>query len=491
MDRPVITGELVRVRDYSNLGGVTEPRIHTPLNDLPSRGNEFIEFCDRIGHPLLPWQQWLAHHSLKVNPDGTWKHPIVGLIVARQNGKSTYMALQILWRIYGLGEKLQVHTAHKLTTSSEIFYKVNEIIEQTPELEKDFVKKLESKGFQELKFTEGRRYIVRANNSAGRGIAAPSTIHLDEAREYREEEVWSALRYTQMASPNPQAWIYSNMGDKSSIILNKLRDRAIAATMGVKDDIGWFEWSADPSIKFDNSPKFWLGVAQANPSLGYTINQRNIEAVLSDPEDIVRTEVLCIQVDTINPVVNPSLWEQCKDSSVKLDSKADTWLAVDLSPDRRAGALVAGQRLEGDRFQVQLLQTWSNSVNLDDKSIANDIADWVRKYPVQLVAYSARTAAAVAARLKPAGIGTEAVDGQDYAQSCDEFLGAISSQRLVHSGQQELTTQCLSAVKLPYGDGGWVMGRKISNATICGAIASALVTHFATRPETEIDIITV
>jgi phage terminase large subunit-like protein len=470
---------------------VTEPRIHTPLNDLPSRGNEFIEFCDRIGHPLLPWQQWLAHHSLKVNPDGTWKHPIVGLIVARQNGKSTYMALQILWRIYGLGEKLQVHTAHKLTTSSEIFYKVNEIIEQTPELEMQFVKKLESKGFQELKFTEGRRYIVRANNSAGRGIAAPSTIHLDEAREYREEEVWSALRYTQMASPNPQAWIYSNMGDKSSIILNKLRDRAIAATMGVKDEIGWFEWSADPSIKFDNSPEFWFGVAQANPSLGYTINQRNIEAVLSDPEDIVRTEVLCIQVDTINPVVNPSLWEQCRIDGTRLDPSVDTWLSVDLSPDRRAGALVAAQRLEGDRFQVQLLQTWSNSINLDDKSIANDIADWVRKYPVQLVAYSARTASAVAARLKPAGINTEAVDGQDYAQACDEFLGAISSQRLIHSGQQELTTQCLSAVKLPYGDGGWVMGRKISNATICGAIASALATHYATRPETEIDIITV
>lgn len=491
MDNLDTSTELVRLRDYSTLGGVTTPRIHTPLNDLPSLGDKFIEFCDRIGHPLLPWQQWLAHHSLKVNPDGTFYHPIIGLVVARQNGKSTFMALQILWRIYELKQKLQVHTAHKLTTSSEIFYKVNEIIEQTPELEKDFVKKLESKGFQELKFTEGRRYIVRANNSAGRGIAAPETIHLDEAREYREEEVWSALRYTQMASPNPQAWIYSNMGDKSSIILNKLRDRAIAATMGVKDDIGWFEWSADPSIKFDNSPEFWFGVAQANPSLGHTINQRNIEAVLSDPEDIVRTEVLCIQVDTINPVVNASLWEQCRVDGIRLDPSVDTWLAVDLSPDRRAGALIAAQRMEGDCFQIQLLQTWSNPVNLDDKALANDIADWVRKYPVQLVAYSARTASAVAARLSPAGIQTQAVDGQDYAQSCDEFLGAISSQRLVHSGQQELTTQCLSAVKLPYGDGGWVMGRKISNATICGAIAGALATHFATRPDTEIDIITV
>ncbi len=83
------------------------------------------------------------------------------------------MALNILFRIYVLKEKLQVHTAHKLTTSAELFYKIYGIIEQNPRLAAEFTKKLESKGFQELQFTEGRRYIVRANNSAGRGIAAP------------------------------------------------------------------------------------------------------------------------------------------------------------------------------------------------------------------------------------------------------------------------------------------------------------------------------
>jgi hypothetical protein len=46
--------------------------------------------------------------------------------------------------------------------------------------------------------------------------------------------------------------------------------------------------------------------------LGITIHPDNIRAVLSDPEDIVRTEVLCQWVDTINPVINPSQWESCK-----------------------------------------------------------------------------------------------------------------------------------------------------------------------------------
>ncbi len=96
----------------------------------------------------------------------------------------------------------------------------------------------------------------------------------------------------------------------------------------------------------------WLGVCQANPSLGYTVHPDNIRAVLSDPEDIVRTEVLCQWVDTINPVISPSQWESCKVEGLRLNPESDTWLAIDLSPDRKQAALVASQKLEGDKFQV-------------------------------------------------------------------------------------------------------------------------------------------
>ena len=136
------------------------------------------------------------------------------LFRSRQQGKSTWMAWQILWRIFGLEQKLQVHTAHKLTTSAEIFYKILSIISEHPELESQLTKKLEARGFQELQFTGGRRYLVRASNSATRGIAAPDTIWMDEAREYHDEGVWSSLRFTQMASKSPQAFLLSNAGDQ-------------------------------------------------------------------------------------------------------------------------------------------------------------------------------------------------------------------------------------------------------------------------------------
>ena len=224
------------------------------------------------------------------------------------------MQLMILWRMFELGQKLQVHTAHKLTTSSEIFWKIDDIINSFSHLVENFAKKYETKGSQEIKLKSGQRYLVRANNSAARGIAAPDTIYLDEVREYHDDEVWSSLRYTQMATPNPQALIFSNAGDQHSIILNRLRERGIAAAAGADDRIGWFEWSAEPGCDIDD-PQAW---AQANPSLGHTISIENLKAAMSDDETIIRTELLCQWVSTVNPAIKESSWKAAAVPNLKL-----------------------------------------------------------------------------------------------------------------------------------------------------------------------------
>ena len=47
----------------------------------------------------------------------------------------------------------------------------------------------------------------------------------------------------------------------------------------------------------------------------------------------------------------------------------------------------------------------------------------------------------------------------------------------------------MSAVRLNFGDGGWIMGRKVSAAVITGAVAAAMATHYATQSDDGIDII--
>lgn len=470
------------------LQGVVEPRIQSPRVDLPTHGDTFIAFCERINYPLLPWQQYLARELLRYKEDGRWYHSEAGVIIARQNGKSTFMALLIIWAAVEFGSKLQIHTAHKLTTSNEIFLKVDSIIQGNDELSAIFGKKYESKGSQEIRFLNGSRYLVRANNSAARGIAAPDFIHLDECREYQDPETWASLRYTQMSSLNPMAIVYSNAGDQHSVVLNKLRERGLAAAAGADDPIGWFEWSAPYEVAVGDTPEFWEAVTYSNPSLGHTIHPDNLRSILSDDESTIRTEVLCQWVSVTNPAINPSNWEACGDESIKLDREQPTWMAIDLSPDRKEACLLGAQQI-GDKFIVVLLQTWTNPINIDDKQMANDVASWVRKFSTETVAYSRQTAGAVAARLAPAGINTTPIDGALYGQACDEMLSAITSGRLIHPKNEEFTKQVLSAVKLPFKDGGWYLGRKASNSTICAAVCMAMVSHFAVKPESEIDII--
>jgi phage terminase large subunit-like protein len=483
------TGEILSDQAYSGLGGVQTPRIHSKLNDLPSKGQEMIDFATELGINLMEWQKFVCIHGHKVRPDGRWAHSELGLIMARQQGKSTLMMLRILTGMFVWGEGLQLASAHRLTTSLETFRQIVALMEANPKLEKEVKKIRWQHGAEEIELFGNRRFVVKAANNAARGLSKPETIHLDELREYKDEDAWSSMRYSMMAAKNPQVWIYSSAGDQHSVILNKLRERALVSAT-TNDPIGWFEWSAEPDapILLPSGEMNWSAFAQANPSLGITIHPDNLKAVINDPPDIVRTEVLAQWVDTINSAIDAQKWGLCQTDPIPLDPDKETWFGLDLSPDRKFGALVATQKLPGEKFNLVLLHTWSNDYSINDLAVANDIAPYVRKYNVQTVAYSKRTAQAVASRLVPAGIPITDMDGAIYAESCDRWLGAINSHRLQHGGQDELTQQTLSAAKLPYGDGSWIIGRRASRVAVCAAVASALATYFATQQETEIDI---
>ena len=480
---------MVEDRESSDLGGVilghSLPRIHPKLQELPSKGQELIDFSSSIGLELMDWQKWLVMEAHKVKPDGRWRYPLVAAIAARQNGKSTLMISRILAGLFLWRDPLQIGSAHRLTTSLETFRHIVNLIESHESLSSQVKKIRWAHGSEEVETIHGTRYMVKAANSAARGISKPETVFMDELREMKDSEAWSSMRYTMMAAKNPQLWTFSNAGDQHSIILNQLRERGMAAAGGSPDDIGYFEWSA-PTDEIDNLENW----KHANPSLGRTIHIDNIKSSMNDDPSVFRTEVLCRWVDSISPAIPPTEWANCEDASLELDTAKTTWLGIDLSPDRRHGALVAAQRMEGEAFFVQLLHTWHNPISLDDKQIANEIAPYARKFPnLEVLAYSKRTSLAVAMRLSPAGIPTIDIDGAEYSMSCDQLLGAVVSGRLRHKGQPELNKQVLSASKLPYGDGAWVIGRRASRVAVCATVATALVTHFATRPETEIDIL--
>lgn len=465
--------------------GSPTPRIHTPLNDLPSRGLEIIDFASQLKMELMPWQKFVLEHSHKVKPDGRWATPLVTTIVSRQSGKSTLMLLRILAGMFIFDEPLQISSAHRLTTSLEQFRTLVGLIEGSDELSKKVQRIKWSHGNEEITVankTGISRFAIKAGNSAARGTS-PTTVLLDEVREQHDLEGFASLRYSLLAAKNPMIMAFSSAGDQHSLVLNQLRDRGIAAAAGGADDIAYFEWSAPTDDVNDPA-----NIIAAVPALGHTIHADNIAQLLNDPHEVVQTEVLSRWVATITAAVGEIEWRACISEDVDLNPEKITWMALDHSPDRRHCALVAAQQLPNDQFIIKLLHTWSNDSTLDDKAIANEAAAYCRKYPIEFLAYSRRTSAAVADRMRPAGIPVLEAD-TFYPQSCDELLSAINSGRLRHKNQEQLNLQMLSAVKLHRGDGGMVLGRRASQSAICAAVASALVTHFATRPSTDVDIL--
>jgi len=474
--------ETVLEPSSATLYGSPTPRIHTPLNDLPSRGFEIIDLATELGQELMPWQKFVLEHAHKVKPDGRWATPTVCTTVARQNGKSYLMNIRILAGLFLWDEPIQIGSAHRLSTSFEQFRHLERMIEGSDYLSKQVKRIRRRHGEEEIETTKGNRFIIRASGSAARGISAPSTLHLDELREMKDLETFASLRYTLMAAKNPMLMAYTNAGESTSLILNQIRERALARIAGNDDpEIGYFEWSAPTDVISLENATF------SNPALGHTINVGNIKSVLNDDPTVVMTEVMCRWVQTITGVVDAEKWKECGDTEIDIDPEKLSWLAIDVTPDRKQAALVIAQKLGSEDFVVKLLHTWSNDLHLDDRAIANDVAHYCRKYPLEYLLYSQRAAGSIATRLRPAGIPIFDMDSA-YPQSCDELLGAINSKRLKHRNQGELTAQILSAVKFPRGEAGWVIGRR-GQAPVCAAVATALVAHFATRPETEIDIL--
>ena len=62
-------------RDTEPLFGHPTPRIHTPLNDLPSRGLELVDLAGELKIELMDWQKFFIEHSHKVLPNGSGQAP--------------------------------------------------------------------------------------------------------------------------------------------------------------------------------------------------------------------------------------------------------------------------------------------------------------------------------------------------------------------------------------------------------------------------------
>ena len=349
--------------------GIVEPRIYTPplreLTPETSLGFLFIEFCDSLGQPLLPWQKWLSIHALEFigtfPEDWSFRFRYIIVLVSRQNGKTYWFKLLGLFFNYVLETKLVIGTAQNLDKANDTFEEAVDLIESTPKLDRLFVKALRGAGKREYILKNGERWKVVATNRRGRGWSS-DLILMDEIREQTDWEGWSAISKTMLARPSAILIAVSNAGDATSVVLRHLRLQAhsqlgdpdhvagVRESLGgedVDDSLALFEWSAEPDCDIHDKTAW----AQANPSLGYGfLTERALQSAMNtDPEPIFRTECLCQWVEHLLPQPFPDgAWDGGIDESSSIAPESTLYFGIDLSNDRRWTSIgVCGLRDDG------------------------------------------------------------------------------------------------------------------------------------------------
>jgi phage terminase large subunit-like protein len=455
--------------------GAVKPRIHTPFLKGDSRLQEVSDLADKIGMPLLDWQRLVLEDMLRVDAKGEFKRKTMGLLIARQNGKTHLARMLILAHLFLWDSKMVIGMSSNRNMALDTFRQVANAIMDNDFL-KDQVKQIRyANGQESITTLKGNRYqIVAATRDGSRGLTA-NFLFIDELREISEEG-WKAARPTTRATGG-QTLVCSNAGDAYSIVLNDLRERALSYP---SPTLGWYEYSAPPHCKVDDR-NAW---AMANPSLGKLIDEETLEeAVATNPINNTRTEMLCQWVDSMTSPFTTQMVSDTSDSTLQITPGGNIVFAIDVSPSKRSGALLAGKLNQATgKIELGLMQLWTSDVAIDDLKMAADVHAWAQKFKPRVIMYDKYATASIAQRLQQSGQKLEDCSGQSFYQACGEILDAFVNLRLVHSGQKELTESWFS-VGAKTNDAGWRIVRRKSSGDVVSAICSAMIVHYLTKPQ--------
>jgi phage terminase large subunit-like protein len=234
-----------------------EPRVSSvPVAGDGTKGAAAIGVAAAAGISLDAWQRYVLEAALG-RTGGRWSAFEVGLIVARQNGKSLLLAIRELAGVLCFGERLVIHSAHEWRTVSEQFTQTLDLVESS-RLRRYLRGVRRTGGEESITFTNGHRirYMNRSRESA-RGFSADLVI-LDEAHALTAGQA-GALLPVLSSRPDPQLWYAAAGPAPGAWQLSRLRQRVLH---GDTKRLAWLEWSADPGADTED-PVTWLG---ANPA---------------------------------------------------------------------------------------------------------------------------------------------------------------------------------------------------------------------------------
>lgn len=498
--------------------GKTEPRLFTPplreLTPETSLGFACCEYAKTVlGETLYPWQEWALQHMLEITGSlgGEWhfRFRTIVIMVARQNGKTKLSAVLASFFLNILGAESIFGTSLDLAKAEEVWELVVAYQESVPALARLIGQISRTNGRKFLKIDGGCVYKTGAPSRHGGRGDSNDLVLIDELREQRNWELWSAAAPSINAKPKGLIVCFTNAGDPESIVLRTLRSRAMAAMgagealdLGGEDvdaeDLALFEWSAPEGAAMDDE----AALAQANPALGYgRITERALRSDRSTmPENKFRAEDMCQQVETVLRAPFPDgAWAAGVDMASEIAAESPIYYGIDMHPDRTWVSVAAcGQRADGG-WHVEVIAR---------RSGVDWAVEWFRARAVRQpmpLAFQSRGApvSGLAEEICTlAGVERCAVEGPDLPAGWGRFYDAVAAglpaapedpeptgPRIYHLPQPVLDTAAKTMQLKPLGNGTTVPDRTKSPDDISPLVACIMAYTAATalaKPEKKI-----
>lgn len=348
--------------------GHTKPRLFTPplasncniyaerqcpcgcgLHPGTSWGFECVDFLTKVLRwTLLPWQVWLYIHALEKDTDGRgFRFFTILLLIARQNGKTQWLKGLGLWRLYVDGAKLVVSAAQKLDFAETTLAEAVADIKLTPLLRKEFRHFHQTNGKFKLilrplrhdPLQEERLWRAIVSDPGGGRSLSVDLAMLDELRQHKNWQAFNSIKPTLTAVDRSLLVCASNAGEANSVVLNSLRDRAVARilTSDTVDDTTFLaEWSIPDNADYMD-PDLW---PMANPAMGFLrgFTETKLRAALDDLKDDIagwRTEHCCQRVAALEPGIIPaSAWSATTDPTSTPADDSPVWVSLDVNHQR-------------------------------------------------------------------------------------------------------------------------------------------------------------
>jgi hypothetical protein len=443
-------------------------------------GPEVFEVASMAGLVPDPEQALILDATFGVR-DGKSAARDIGVCAPRQNLKTGTLKCMALGWLYVTEERLIVWSAHEFGTAQEAFRDMCELIESTPDLDREVKQIHRGNGDEAIELTHDRRLKFKARTKGGgRGLTG-NRIVLDEAM-YLKAAHMGALVPTLRAVRDPQLVFAGSAGMGDSHVWRSIRDRG---REGGDPSLAWNEWASDaePGGCADGDEcTHRLGVdgcalddtdrlLRSNSAIGRRIT---LETLAADRRTMPAEEYARETLGWWDPpdddddadIFTEDQWLACAEpDSVIFGSFA---FGIDVAPDgNRAAIAVAGRTADG-MAHVAVVDAREGTTWVPAR-----LAELLEKHQAKVALDPAGPAGALLKDLTTVGVEPEQIKARELVQTCGWFYNLVESGDLRHRDEAALFEAVVGVKKRPVGDA-WAWARKEARNDITPLYAATL-----------------